>query len=207
MRRHALAVVRLLLQKPNQLDIEKLLKEAAGSYRFLNIKDSLISDVKQFIIERMQSYYLKQDISVERLNAALQAQPDCWYDLSLRLISFEKFSKTDESEILHQAAKRVKQILLQIQESDTTIDEKRLHETSEKELWQVVGKINDMVLNSCKQQHYDEAFNALLKLALPLSYFFEQVFVMADDLALRQNRIGLLRHVQKLLHSVVMIGA
>ncbi len=207
LRRHALAVVRLLLQKPNQLDIEKLLKEATGSYRFLSIKESLISDVKQFIIERMQSYYLQQDVSIERLNAALQVQPDSWYDLSLRLMSFEKFVKTDESEILHQAAKRVKQILLQTKAPVTTIDEKRLHETSEKELWEVVRKINDMVLESCKQQHYDEAFNALLKLALPLAHFFEQVFVMADDLELRKNRIGLLWHVQKLLHSVVIIGA
>ena len=206
LRRHALAVVRLLLQRANSMQIEALLQKAIDGYSFLSIKQDLASDVKQFILERMQSLYLQEGYSIECFNQALQAQNSCWYDLSKRMKSFATFLKTEQSIVLAQAAKRVKQILPET----ATIGEvnpRLLQETSELELWNATQKIQDELHYHVTHFEYDEAFNTLLKLALPLASFFEHVFVMCDDEQIRQNRMALLAFVQKLLHAIVMIGS
>jgi glycyl-tRNA synthetase beta chain len=207
LRRHALAVVRLLLDRTNQIDIDDLLHHAFQNLSFLNIDQSLHDELKQFIIERMQSYYLQQNYSIEWFNAGIQAQSSCWYDLSLRLKSFAQFMHTEQSQILTQAAKRVRQILLQVDAIPSHVEVDLLQESSEKELWQVVQKIKEAVYLSSQQQQYDDVFQYLLELASPMERFFEQVFVMSDDMSVRFNRIALLSTIQKLLQSVVMIGS
>jgi glycyl-tRNA synthetase beta chain len=203
LRRHAQAVVRLLLQRQNQLNVDDLLNQAALGFNFLNLKPELLPEVKQFIIERMQSLFLAQDYSIECFNQALAAQNNCWYDLSKRMASYAKFMQSEQSVVLNQAAKRVKQIL---PETVGQIDHALLQESSEQELLSVAQKIESELHYHVTHQQYDEAFTVLLKLALPLASFFEQVFVMSDDLAVRQNRMALLAYIQKLLHSIVIIG-
>lgn len=206
LRRHAQAVVRLLLQRPNQLNIDELLTKAIEGFRFLTIKDDLLLEVKQFIIERMQSLFLAQDYSIDCFNQALAAQTNCWYDLSKRMASYAKFMKSEQSIVLNQAAKRVRQILPDDIATIGSVDTARLKESSEHELWSVAQKISSELHYHVNHQQYDEAFSVLLKLALPLASFFEQVFVMSEDLEVRQNRMALLAYIQQLLHSIVIIG-
>ena len=206
LRRHALAVVRLLLSRPNNIDIDVLFQEVSRHYGFLNIQAELLQDVKQFVIERMQSFYLQQNYPQEWFNAGLQQQSQDWYDLSCRLESFACFMQSEQSVILAQAAKRVKQILTSIQDISATVKPELLLETSEQQLWQVVQEIRGEVQQAVAHKEYDQAFLALLNLSQPLANFFEQVFVMAEDLNLRNNRLSLLSQIQTLLNSIVMIG-
>jgi glycyl-tRNA synthetase beta chain len=207
LRRHALAVVRLLLHKPNRINIDDLLQHAFNHVSFLNVDKHVPEELKQFIIERMQSYYLQKGYPIEWFNAGVQAQSACWYDLSLRLESFSRFMQTEQSLILIQAAKRVKQILLQVDVEPDEVQVNLLHEASEKDLWQVVQKIKEAVYLASNHQQYDDVFQCLVQLALPMASFFEQVFVMSEDMSVRLNRMALLSTIQKLLQSVVMIGA
>lgn len=206
LRRHALAVVRLLLDRYNSLDIQELLQIAAHQYSFLDIKATLLAEVQQFIVERMHSFYAQKDYPSEWVNAGLQVQANRWYDLSCRLASFKRFMQSEQSNVLAQAAKRVKQILLPLKVSGTGVETSYLLESSEKELWQVVQAIQGAVEDSVARQEYDEAFVALLQLSKPLADFFEQVFVMSEDIQLRNNRLNLLYQIQLLLNSIVMIG-
>jgi glycyl-tRNA synthetase beta chain len=207
LRRHALAVVRLLLQKANRINIDELLQHAFKNISFLKIDERAPAELKQFIIERMQSYYLQKDYPIEWFNAGVQAQSTCWYDLSLRLESYAKFMQTDQSVVLMQAAKRVKQILLQVDAVPDEVQVNLLHEPSEQELWQVVQKIKEAVYLASNHQQYDDVFQYLVQLAIPMASFFEQVFVMSEDMSVRLNRMALLSTIQQLLQSVVMIGS
>jgi glycyl-tRNA synthetase beta chain len=206
LRRHALAVVRLLLSRPNQLDIEQLLKLVAKQYSFLDISDKLLSEVKQFMIERMQSYFTQQDYPVEWFNAGLAVQSQCWYDLACRLESFSRFMQSEQSHILAQSAKRVKQILSSNEYDVDSLSPTLFQEVTEKELWNVVQNISEEIKQAIAHQRYDEGFQALLCFANPLANFFEQVFVMCEDLNVRKNRLSLLAKIQHLLQSIVMIG-
>lgn len=206
LRRHALAVVRLLLQRPNNLSMDALLALAARGYDFLNMTTSVIQEVKQFIQERMQSHYQQQKMPVEWVQAGLQVQSDDWYDLSLRLASFERFMSTESSSVLMQSAKRVRQILLQAKPEIGKIDESLLIEAHEKMLWHVLKDIQAPFQQSLTYKNYDAAFEDLMRINAPLAAFFEHVMVMTDDPGIRQNRLRLLQQLQQLLHSIVMIG-
>ena len=206
LRRHALAVVRLLLQRPNSLSIDTLLGQAASAYDFLTITSSLCLEVKQFIQERMQSHYQQHQMPVEWVQAGLQVQSDDWYDLSLRLASFERLMAGENSAVLMQSAKRVKQILLQAKPDMDDIDESLLIEANEKMLWHVLQDIQQPFQQALTYKNYDGAFEELNRVNTPLAAFFEHVMVMADDMQVRQNRLRLLQQLQQLLHSIVMIG-
>ncbi len=206
LRRHALAVVRLLLQRPNGLSIDALLGQSASAYDFLTITSSLCLEVKQFIQERMQSHYQQQQMPVEWVQAGLQVQSDDWYDLSLRLASFERLMASENSAILMQSAKRVRQILLQATPDMGPIDESLLIEANEKMLWHVLRDIQEPFQQALTCKNYDGAFEELNRVNTPLAAFFEHVMVMADDMQVRQNRLRLLQQLQQLLHSIVMIG-
>jgi glycyl-tRNA synthetase beta chain len=206
LRRHALAVVRLLLHRPNSLSIDALLGQAALAYDFLTLTHSLCSEVKQFIQERMQSYYQQQQISLEWVQAGLQVQPDDWYDLSLRLASFDRLMSSENSATLMQSAKRVRQILLQSTPDMSNIDESLMIETNEKMLWHVLKNIQEPFQQALSSKNYDGAFQELNRVNAPLAAFFEHVMVMAEDMQVRQNRLRLLQRLQQLFHSIVMIG-
>lgn len=208
LRRHALAVVRMLLQKPNELNISTLIAFAAKSYGFLNIEASLLEDLKKFIIERMQSYYQSHQFPIDWIVPALAVQNEDFYDLSLRLNAFKDFMKHEHSEQLFQSAKRVRQILAQVSdELDGHVDALGLQEPSEKQLWHVLQEIEKQMNVLLVNKNYPQAFHQLLQLSAPLNVFFEHVFVMAEDLNLRKNRLNLLKHLQKVLYSIVALGA
>lgn len=208
LRRHALAVVRLLLQKPNHLNISDLLNVSAKAYDFLSIEPQLLNDVKAFIIERMQSHFQSHGCHIEYFQAGLSVQNENWYDLSLRLSAFGDFMKSEHSQNLLLAAKRVRQILSQVSEPiSPVVQETLLQEASEKQLWHVLQDVKLQSQNLLRLKNYQHAFHQLLQLLQPLNMFFEHVFVMTDDLAVRANRLSLLRDLQALFYSIVAIGS
>lgn len=208
LRRHALAVVRLLLQKPNDLNISDLLHISAKSYDFLSIEPQMLEEVKIFITERMQSHFQAHGLTPEYFQTGLVVQHEQWYDLSLRLTAFKEFMKSEHSEALFQAAKRVRQILAQVSDPILpVVQETLLQEVSEKQLWHVLQEVKLQSENFLLLKNYQHAFHQLLQLLQPLNMFFEHVFVMTDDLAVRANRLSLLKDLQALFYSIVAIGS
>jgi glycyl-tRNA synthetase beta chain len=208
LRRHALAVVRLVLQKPNELKISELLAEAAKNYGFLNIEPSTLDELKKFIMERMQYYYQSHQYPSEWFLAGLAVQNEDFYDLSLRLNAFKDFMQYENSQQLFQSAKRVRQILAQVNDDlDAHVMEHLLQENAEKQLWHVLKDVEAHLQTLIMNKNYAQAFHQLQQLSMPLNVFFEHVFVMAEDLNIRKNRLNLLQHLQKILYSIVALGA
>jgi glycyl-tRNA synthetase beta chain len=206
LRRHALAIVRLMLQKPNQLALSELLQIAAKNYDFLNIGQPLLEEIKQFILERMQSLFQQLNYAPESIQAGLKVESDVLYDFSLRLLAYHDFIRDEHSEALLQAAKRVGQILAQANVEPRAVDVSLFQEPSERQLWMVMQDLGAKLEHDLSLKNYPQAFSHLLALSHPLVGFFEHVFVMADDMAVRQNRLNLLQNLQSHLQSIVSLS-
>ncbi|NDH08366.1 MAG: glycine--tRNA ligase subunit beta, partial [Gammaproteobacteria bacterium] len=206
LRRHALAIVRLLLQQPNQLRLNELLSIAAAQYGFLSIQNNVLAEIKQFILERLHSFFQHLDYAPETIAAALKVESDGLYDCSLRLAAFHDFKRDEHSALLLQSAKRVGQILAQANMTLGSVDPRLLEEQAEKNLWFSMQDLATKLEQDLSLKNYPQAFAHLLALSQPLTAFFEHVFVMADDLALRQNRLNLLQTLQTQLQSIVSLS-
>ena len=206
LRRHALAVVRLLLARPNRLELGKLLTLAQASYSFLNISPDTMRDLEQFIAERLQSFVVQQGYSLEVFHPCFSRQSQCYYDFWLRMKSFAKLRESEQIGVLMQVSKRVKQILNANTVTPVPLKPDLLQATEEQALWQFMQALNDGLLQALSSQDYDTALQLLAGLAEPLSSFFEHVFVMVEDEGLRRNRLSLLTGLQEMLDTVVMFG-
>ena len=206
LRRHALAVVRLLLQNPNQLGLTELLSIAAAQYGFLDVSTDLLAEVKQFILDRLQSFFQQLDYAPETIIAAIKVESNVIYDFALRLRAYHDFVQFEHSELLIQSAKRVGQLLAQTNVEFRTVDPVLFQEQAEKNLWFAMGDLGGKLEHDLSLKNYPQAFSHLWALAHPLAGFFEQVFVMADDMAVRQNRLNLLQTLQTQLQSIVSLS-
>jgi glycyl-tRNA synthetase beta chain len=206
LRRHALAIVRMLSHKHNTIDLNQLLTITVKQFDFLDISKSLVAEIKQFIIERTKNYYQQQNYPIEWINSALMVQNSDWYDLSVRLSNYKYFMQHEQSEALFQSSKRVRQILAQTGKVHGHLEPSILIEPAEKLLLKAIQSIDAKLKHLIKTKHYTEAFEQLSHLAKPLEHFFEHVFVMVDDEKLRFQRLLLLTHIYNQLQSIVAIG-
>jgi len=203
LRRNALAVVRLLLQQPNQLHISELLSLAAKNYTNIAVDSAVLVDLKKFIIERLQSHW-HTHYPNEVFLAGIAVQHEELYDLAQRMQAFNDFKRSHHSEALFQVAKRVRQMLGNSEaHDDYAINPQEL---AEQQLWQVLQEVRQHLANLLPNQEYSMALSKLALLAEPLNMFFDNVFIMDEDLHIRNSRLKLLFAVQQALNAVVLLG-
>ncbi|MCX7117948.1 MAG: glycine--tRNA ligase subunit beta [Legionellales bacterium] len=205
LRRHALAMVRLLLSTKAQLSLSTLISQALEAYgEGLKPNVASMAQLKPFILERLQSYYQSQGISSSLVQAVCKRQDDWTYDASQRISAMLTFESQGESAILSALCKRVSHLLKQasLPAGDVEVDAKRLIEPAEIALYERVLSVEREVVPEYVAGDYGRILSHLAVLASPVALFFEQVMVMVDDKALRENRLRLLTRVQQVLHGV-----
>ncbi len=210
LRRHALAVIRVLNALPVSLPLSVCLKHAKIAYGTLFEADNALTDtVKAFILERLPAFY--QGVAVGRVRAALAKQSDCLRDLDVRVNALEGFEKRPEAIALSAASKRVTKLLKQADlnfgvENALMVDEALFDMPAEKALFERITSLEAFVT----VQHAERAYGAILlelaSLEPPVNAFFEDVMVMVDNAALKANRLKLLARLQMLLQSVADVS-
>jgi glycyl-tRNA synthetase beta chain len=208
LRRHALAVARILIAEPAALLLSELIQLAINAYQpAVTPSPDLANQVKQFILERLQSYYASSGISADRVQAVLNKQNDCLSDLDKRLKALQLFTQRAEAVSLSSASKRVKNIIQQNQlPEDAEINEKMLIESAELSLYRELCAMNKVIQPLYEEGDYTSILTALAGLKEPVDAFFEQVMVMTDDKRIRDNRLRLLAGLQKSLQGVADIS-
>ncbi len=206
LRRHALAVVRILSTIENHTSLTALISSAAAA--FATSANHAIAGLKPFILDRLQSYYLGEGFTADQIQATLLCQDDWLYDFHHRIQALRWFVQQPEASILLQAAKRVNQLLNHGQHDKalSTINPDVLCESAEVALHQLMVTLQQQVQPWYQQQQYTLILQNLLQLAPKIDQFFEHVMVMTDDLALQANRLALLSTLQRLLHGVAHLG-
>ncbi|KTD54057.1 glycyl-tRNA synthetase beta chain [Legionella sainthelensi] len=208
LRRHALAVVRLLISTSAPLNLSTLIEQAIVHYGAkVSIEPSLRDELKLFILDRLQSYYQGQGLSLDLIHAGRARQDEWLYDLDKRLSALQAFVIRPEAASLSAACKRVNNLLAQIDKHVLPpIKEQLLEEEVEKSLYTQIKHIAQAVEPLYRAADYSSLLKLLATLKEPVDAFFDKVMVMVDDETIKSNRLALLVCLQDLLQGVADIS-
>lgn len=208
LRRHALAVVRLLLATPTQLKLSTLLDEAHKAYgKTIEVNSAILQEVKTFILERLPAFYQSQSLSTDLVNAVCARQDEDLYDFDQRIHALAQFIHKPEAGALSAACKRVNNLLQQANKQvSNSINEQLFDNDAERALFKRIEMTEQQIKPLYEQADYCAILNHLASLREPVDAFFEQVMVMVDDQAVKHNRLALLARLQSLLQGVADIS-
>lgn len=199
LRRAALGVLRILIECKLDLDLQILLKHVAQQYAAEVKAKAAIDDVVHFMLDRLKVYYTSQQVGVDVYDAVLALKPTRPLDFDRRIHAVNEFIKLDAAESLAAANKRIGNILKKIDgELPHLINLDLLQEKAEQHLHDELQRIAAEVTPELDAGNYADALQQLAALREPVDAFFDQVMVMADDDALKHNRIALLSQLHGL---------
>ena len=203
LRRAALGVLRILIEGKLDLNLMALLDHAANQFEATVSAKNAVETVFDFIMERLRGYYLDQAVRPDTFEAVLECRPHCPLDFDRRVRAVSTFRDRPEAASLAAANKRIRNILKKM---DTVLPfEVRpdlLVEAAEQALAGCLVELSSEVLPLMEAGLYGDALNRLASLREPVDAFFDQVLVMVDDPAVRDNRIALLNELGSLFLRV-----
>jgi len=210
LRRAALGIVRALIECGLEVDLKPLIAEAVGAQPKGELDAAEVSaDLYAFISDRLRRYFLDRDpgLKTETFDAVMVRQPASLLDFDRRLAAVQTFARLEQAESLAAANKRIANILRKAGDpSGLSIDKKRLHDDAELALFSALNSAQEKVAPLLKVRSYAGVLNELADLRDPIDRFFDEVMVMADDDAVRENRLALLAALRALFLNVADIS-
>ena len=210
LRRAALGVVRILIEGGLDIDLKALIAKAVEQQPKGKIEnDVLAAELYAFISDRLKRYFLDRDagLAVETFEAVMVREPESLLDFDRRLAAVQTFARLEQAESLSAANKRIANILRKAGDPDgLQIKKKLLQHEAEQALFNAVENAREKVGPMIKARSYAEALNALADLKDPVDHFFDEVMVMADDEAVKNNRLALLSDIRALFLDVADIS-
>jgi glycyl-tRNA synthetase beta chain len=228
LRRAALGVQRILIEKSLDLDLVQCLGRAVGAVQAdiarlragtsgaaakpLPPVAEIVGEVYDFLMERLRAYYLEQGaqapagraaVSGEMFDAVLATRPASPLDFDARLRALSTFLELPEAASLTAANKRIANILRKAPgAAPAQVDVAQLRESAEVRLFDAMRSLRDAVDEATARREYTGALGRLAQLRPAVDAFFDQVMVMAEDPVLRANRLGLLAQLRGLFAGV-----
>jgi glycyl-tRNA synthetase beta chain len=200
LRRHALGVVRMLMEKQLPLDLSAMLLAAAPAFGD-KISDATPA-LREFIDERLAGSLREQGYSTQEIEAVLSLKPGRLADVPLRLQAVRAFAALPESAALAAANKRIGNILKKVGEVDAHVNPALLKEDAEKALYAALQKLLPQSEAQFKAGDYTASLQTLAALRGPVDAFFDDVMVNAEEMDLRLNRQGLLQSLHQAMNRV-----
>ena len=213
LRRQALGIIRILLQgwneqfSPLPLDIRALLDLAYRQFPPGVLSETGVGDLYSFILERLKPYLREQGFLPDEIDAVLSLNLTRLDDIWARLTALQPFRNREEGMALAAANKRIRNILRQAgNPSLGEIDPHLLQEDAEKKLAQELALAQAQVQPLFQNHEYGAALSRLADLHSSVTDFFDKVMVIAEDQALRQNRLALLNKLMQLFLGIADIS-
>jgi glycyl-tRNA synthetase beta chain len=231
LRRHALGVIRILIEKEAPLALNTLLEQTADIFG-QRIKGSAETTAEtatetlgDFIYERLKHYFSAESIegqaldfgepgnegrpafSPQQIDAVLALRPQLLNDVKKRLIAVRAFAALPEAESLAVTNKRVGNILRKAEvDGGGKIDTALLQAPAEQALHEALNRIMPEADAAFAAGDYTASLQALAALKVPVDRFFDTVMVNTEDTALRHNRLALLAQMQKTMNRIADIS-
>ena len=197
LRRMAISLIRLINENNLNLPLDRALAASAATYPATLAADKHTAAVRDYIRERLDSYYREQGIRSETVQAVLALNSDDLVDNDRRIRALDTFAASDNVKNLLASAKRIRNILKKNGERDGAVQTALLQEPAEQALWQAWQDKQPAFEQALAAGDYRAALEPLATLGAPLDAFFTDVMVMSDDPALQQNRLTLLTTLQR----------
>jgi glycyl-tRNA synthetase beta chain len=193
LRRAALGALRIAIEQKLELDFAKLLESARQPFGDKLTVKHVETQVYDFMMERLRAYYADAGIRVDEFDSVLALRPARPYDFDRRVRAVGAFRRLPEAEGLSAANKRIGNILKQAETTAAErIDASLLKDDAERALADKLTTISAEVGPLFAVGDYEGALKKLAGLRASVDTFFDKVMVMAEDTALRNNRLALL---------------
>jgi glycyl-tRNA synthetase beta chain len=201
LRRHALGVIRILIEKNLPLDLPTVIEAVLPAF------GELISNPAEhllvFFSDRLAVSLREQGYSAQEVDAVLALQPARLGEVPRRLAAVRAFAALPESTALAAANKRVGNILKKADAAvEAKVDAALLKEAAEQALYAALQTVAPAAQTAFEQGDYTASLQALAALRTPVDAFFDSVMVNADDAALKANRLGLLASLHQAMNQV-----
>lgn len=209
LRRHALGLVRILLEARLDIIPALLLSLAAEQYRRqgIEISPQLLLEVETFVLERARSYFRDAGIESNLINAAMASAWTSLPDLAARMDALAGFMGRESAQSLAAANKRIANILRKSESmSSADINENSLNLAEEKQLFAEVISAESTLAPLLKAADYSACLDALAGLRPVVDRFFDGVMVMDENPELRRNRLALLARLKNLFDGIADVS-
>ncbi|MFY8300866.1 glycine--tRNA ligase subunit beta [Pseudoalteromonas sp. SS15] len=207
LRRAAIGALRIMVEKELKLDIHDIVAKSQALFADKLSNDNVAEDVFEFMLGRFRAWYQDEGISVDVIQAVLARRPSSPADFDRRVKAVSHFRTLAEAESLAAANKRVNNILAKNNvTSDAAVDNALLAEDAEKVLAAQVAELTKVLEPVYAAGDYQGALTQLASLREAVDNFFDNVMVMADDEAVKNNRLALLSQLSRLFLNTADIS-
>lgn len=207
LRRHALGILRMLVEKRLPLSIPVLLQEAASLFAGNSNFRNPYADLSAFIYDRLRSLLRERNDSPDAIEAVVAQRPAVLDNIAERLDAVRAFTALPDAEALATANKRITNILKKIEDSRPgAVQSDLLLEAAEKALYSAMLLLKPQVDAAYARGDFRDALKALAQLRPHVDAFFNDVMVNAEDEQLRRNRQALLAELHQMLNQVADIS-
>ncbi len=200
LRRHALGLIRMLMERDLPLGLDALIAQAAPA--FGGQIGSVAQPLTQFIDDRLAGALREQGFHAQEVDAVLALRPQRLGDVPRRLAAVRTFAELSEAPALAAANKRIGNILKKAPEVDAHVSLVLLKEPAEIALYAAMQQVLPHAQALFQGGDYTGSLQALAALRVPVDAFFDGVMVNADELDLRLNRQGLLKSLFAAMNRV-----
>lgn len=210
LRRAALGIVRILIECGIDVDLKALIKVATEAQPKSKLEsEELEGDLYSFVSDRLRRYFLDREsgLSTEAFDSVMVRQPSSLLDFDRRLAAVQTFARLEQASSLAAANKRIANILRKAGDPEgLAVQKKLLQEDAELALFSALESAREKVEPLVAVRAYADVLNELADLRDPVDRFFDGVMVMADDEAIKNNRLALLSELRALFLDVADIS-
>ncbi len=201
LRRHALGVIRMLIERDLALAVPQLVQSAVAV--FGPGHGDAQAELSSFLYDRLVGSLREQGYSAQEVDAVIALRPPRWGDIPRRLAAVRSFAALPEAPALASANKRVGNILKKAEgEVRASVDATLLKEPAEQALAAALRAAAPAADAAFERGDFAGSLQALAVLKAPVDAFFDAVMVNADDIALRNNRLALLTAMHRAMNRV-----
>ena len=208
LRRASLGILRIMIERNIDLDLKLAITAAAQQLNITEDADKLCMQVLTYALDRFKYWYKDEGIDSEVFASVAALELSNPLDIDARVKAVDQFTRLPEAVALAAANKRVFNILAK-QAADTvpsTIDSSLLGDVAEQQLAKRISSLNSTIAPLLEQRDYAAVLKELASLRDPVDQFFDDVMVMIDDPAIRDNRLALLNSLRSLFLNVADIS-
>jgi len=195
LRRHALGVIRILIERDLPLRLDELVSAAFAAFDAKTTDAH--SDLETFVFERMRGYFSDAGYTTQEIDAVLSMRPVLVHKIPLQLAAVRAFAALPEAASLAAANKRIKNIIGKSAPSAGDVfSEKHFQAREESELYKAFMSADTKADAAYESGQFTETLQALAVLKPAVDAFFDKVMVNVEDPALRSNRLLLLMKLE-----------
>lgn len=206
LRRHALGVLRMLIEKELNVSLTQLVDIGYEAMQTVaGVKDAR-AELLAFFEDRLRVIFKDKGFSAQEVDAVLAANPATPLEVPARLEAVRAFSQMEEAQALAAANKRIGNILKKSTEAIKEVDAALFEEEAEKTLFDALVGVEPQVQSLYGQGAYTDVLKLLAPMKAPVDKFFEDVMVNVENEAIRQNRLALLARLHRTMNLVAELS-